>query len=276
MKDADCVAFLQWALPRLGLHWPGFRKVRGQVCKRIERRVRFLGLPDAPAYRRHLEADTDEWRRLAALCTVSISRFYRDRAVFDGLAARVLPALAQAAAARGAERLECWCAGCASGEEAYTLALLWQFALLSQFPALGFGVLGTDVDAALLARAQAACYKLSSFSELPVEWRTRAFERRGELFCLREGFARGVEFERQDMLQTLPERKFDLILCRNLAFTYFGPQLARHALARLLERLHPGGALMLGIHERLPEGAQALPAWPGCRAIFRFDARRED
>ena len=51
MKDADCVLFLQWALPQIGLRWPGFRKVRGQVCKRVARRVRELGLPDLLAYR---------------------------------------------------------------------------------------------------------------------------------------------------------------------------------------------------------------------------------
>jgi hypothetical protein len=56
MTDADCVALLQWALPRMGMRWPGFRKVRRQVCKRIARRIADLGLPDLAAYRAHLEA----------------------------------------------------------------------------------------------------------------------------------------------------------------------------------------------------------------------------
>ncbi|MGB7542797.1 MAG: protein-glutamate O-methyltransferase CheR [Burkholderiales bacterium] len=270
MKDADCVAFLQRALPRLGLHWPGFRKVRGQVCKRIDRRARELGLPDASAYRRHLEAHAREWDALAALCTIPISRFYRDRGVFDCLATAVLPALAEAALERGATRLECWSAGCASGEEAYTLAIQWQLALQPRFAALGFRVLGTDIDATLLERAQAGCYKASSLKELPAAWRERAFERRGELFCVRGQFRREVEFERRDLLAEPPQRAFDLIFCRNLALTYFGADLANAALRRIAGRLLPGGALVIGVHERLPPDAAGFAAWPGCRATFRL------
>lgn len=273
MKNADCVAFLQWALSRLGLAWPGYRKVRGQVCRRIERRIRELGLAGAHEYRAHLESHAGEWDALAALCTISISRFYRDRSVFDCLGARVLPELAATARARGSARLECWSAGCASGEEAYTLAIQWHAALGAQFPALGFHVLGSDINPALLGRAQAACYKRSSLEELPAGWRERAFERHADLFCLREAFRAGVEFERRDLLAEPPQQIFDLVLCRNLAFTYFGPDLARGALDLIVSRLRPGGALVIGIHERLSQGAGGFSAWPECRAVFRFERR---
>lgn len=272
MTDPDCVAFLQWALPRIGLHWPGFRKVRGQVCKRIDRRTRELGLADTAAYRSHLEAHREELAALSALCTVSISRFYRDRFVFDALAARVLPRLAQTALARGAKELCCWSAGCASGEEAYTLSLLWHLRPHERFPALGLRVLGTDLDATLLERARAACYKAGSLEELPADWRVQAFDERDGLFCLRREFRRGVEFIRQDLRAELPEETFDLVLCRNLILTYFSPDLRRDALRRMVERLRPGGALVVGLRERLPEGAQALAAWPGCRATYRFES----
>ena len=69
MRDADCVVFLQWALPQLGLSWPGFRKVRRQVCKRIAARIRALGLADAAAYRSRLEVYLAEWRAIFRLCT---------------------------------------------------------------------------------------------------------------------------------------------------------------------------------------------------------------
>ena len=84
MKDSECIGFLRWALPRLGLRWPGFRKVRRQVCKRIARRARELGLADVSGYRLPLDSHAPEWDALAALCTVSISRFYRDRGVARG------------------------------------------------------------------------------------------------------------------------------------------------------------------------------------------------
>jgi chemotaxis protein methyltransferase CheR len=75
------VALLRWALPRLHLRWPGFRRVRRRVCRRIGRRVRELGLAETAPYRARLEADPREWGRLDALCRISISRFFRDRSV---------------------------------------------------------------------------------------------------------------------------------------------------------------------------------------------------
>lgn len=271
MKDADCVALLQWALPRLGLDWHGFRKVRRQVCRRIGARLRELGLADAMAYRERLEADGAEWPALARLCTIPISRFYRDREVFDCLGAAILPALAGAARDRGAERLECWSAGCASGEEPYTLVLQWRMTLARRFPELGFGVLGTDIDARLLERARAACYRASSLEDLPAAWRAQAFERRGHLFCLREGFRGAVELAEQDLLADLPQRQFDLVLCRNVAFTYFSADRSSLALERLVSRLRFGGALVIGVHERLPaSGSGVFEPWPGCRAAFRL------
>ena len=270
MKDVDCIAFLQWALPRLGLHWPGFRKVRRQVCKRIAARIRQLGLPDAAAYRAHLESHAPEWQALAALCSVPISRFYRDSGVFDCLGAEVLPALARAALERGALRLECWSAGCASGEEPYTLAIQWRLVLAARFPRLGMRVLGTDVEAHLIERARAACYGASSLEALPEDWRRQAFERRDRLFCLREPLRREVEFAHQDLLAELPQREFDLVLCRNVAFTYFDAKRARLCLERLASRLRPGGALVVGLHEALPQPGGAFEPWPGCRAIYRL------
>ena len=126
MKNHDCTVFLQWALPQLHLRWQGMRKVRGQVCKRIQRRLRDLALPDMAAYRAYLTNHPEEWRVLDEYCRITISRFYRDRAVFDYLQQTLLPKLAQQAMDQGDPTLRCWSAGCASGEEAYTLKILWE------------------------------------------------------------------------------------------------------------------------------------------------------
>ena len=85
MKDTDCREFLDWALPRLGFRRAGFRHVRGQVCKRIGRRLRALDLPDHGAYRQLLDADPGEWATLDSFCRITISRFCRDRQVIDWL-----------------------------------------------------------------------------------------------------------------------------------------------------------------------------------------------
>ena len=176
MTDTDCVAFLQWALPRLNLSWRGFRKVRGQVCKRIRRRVKSLGLKDLAAYRAHLERHQQEWAVLDSFCRITISRFYRDRNVFRILGERVLPQLAEQAAQEKRE-VVCWSIGCASGEEVYTLRILWDLTLAGTHPDVAFSLLGTDMDEAVLARAAAGCYGRSSVKEMPSGWVNRCFER---------------------------------------------------------------------------------------------------
>jgi chemotaxis protein methyltransferase CheR len=250
VRDRDCVDFLQWALPRLGLRWPAYRKVRGTVCKRVGRRLRALDLGDIDAYRDVLAADPQEWRRLEAFCRIPISRFCRDRGVFARLGRAVLPALA-----RGGRLVRCWSAGCASGEEAYSLRIVWREEVEPAFPGAELSILGTDAEPTMIARAEAACYGAGSLKDLPPEWRERAFDRADGEFRLKPGLKQGIVFRLQDIRETQPDGPFDLILCRNLAFTYFEDGLQAAILERIDHRLRPGGYLVIGSHERLPGAA---------------------
>ncbi len=162
MDDRTCVGFLQWALPRMGLRWAGLRRVRRQVCKRIGRRLGALGIRDIAAYRAYLEQHPDEWRVLDGLCLIPISRFFRGREAFAYLGRTVLPELARAAAARGETRLRCWSAGCASGEEPYSLTLAWALAAAPISPKLDLEIVATDADPHLIGRARAARYGAGS------------------------------------------------------------------------------------------------------------------
>jgi chemotaxis protein methyltransferase CheR len=273
MRDSECVELLQWALPHMRLSWSGFRKVRHQVCKRIDRRRRALGLTDAAAYRGYLGANPTEWEVLRALCSISISRFCRDREVFAALEHTVLPGLAAIAARQPDRTLACWSAGCASGEEPYTLSILWWLSLEKRYPRLTLRVLATDVDPVAIERAKTACYGPSSLKELPEGWRMPAFEPCKDEYRLVEPFRGSVEFAQHDIRAAIPDRHFDLILCRNLVLTYFEPGLQRETMQRILATLHPGGALVVGIHEHLPEGIEALSPWPMTTAVFR---KRQD
>jgi chemotaxis protein methyltransferase CheR len=253
VNERECVRFLQWALPQLRLRWPGFRRVRRQVCRRVARRVAELGLTDLQAYQQHLVREASEWSVLDGLCHITISRFYRDRGLFDHLRDEVLPAFAARAAADGGTRpIRCWSAGCASGEEAYTVALIWRLAVARTAPGVRLEVIGTDVEPALLERARRACYPASSLRELPGEWVTRAFERRDSHQCLRPALREGVSFLEQDLRRESPGGGFHTVLCRNLAFTYFDAETQQAVLARLRDCLLPGGVLVIGSHESLP------------------------
>jgi len=265
VTDAECVAFLQWALPRLRLRWEGFRRVRRQVCKRLARRIAALHLADTHAYRAHLEAHPGEWAVLDGLCRISITRFHRDRAVFDRLRETIVPELAQAARRRGRPALTLWSAGCAGGEEPYTLAILWRMAVASGVPGLDCRIVATDADARALERAQRACYAPGTLRELPGAWRAAAFAEEGKRLCLRESFKQAVTFRCEDIRERQPEGPFDLVLCRNLVFTYFDEPLQRELGARIAASLVPGGWLIVGGHERLPEGLGLA----GERACFR-------
>lgn len=259
VKDADCVAFLQWALPQMSMRWRGLRKVRGQACKRIGRRIAALRLGDLREYRAFLASHPAEWDELERACRVTISRFFRDRGALEGLARHVLPELAAAARARGAGALRCWSAGCASGEEPYTLALLWR-----GDPPLE--IVATDVDPVLVERARRACYDASSLREVPRALLVEGFEREGEQYRVRAEYRSRIGFRVQNIRRELPEGSFDLVLCRNLAFTYFDQELQRLTLSRIASLLR--GALVVGGHERLPTGSPFAP-WPEARCVYR-------
>jgi chemotaxis protein methyltransferase CheR len=247
MRDAEFADFLRWALPRLRLRWEGFRRVRGQVRKRVARRMQELGVPDAAAYRNWLAAHPEEWDALDALCRITISRFWRDRGMFEFLARDALPRFAAAAG-----EVRVWSAGCANGEEPYSVALLWRIEVQPRFRSSALRLLATDADPALIARARAACYGDGSFRELPAGWREIAFERRGSEFCLKPEFRAGVEFAVQDVRREMPEGPFHVVLCRNVVFLYFAAGVQRRVAAGLRERLAPGGVLLVGRHEELP------------------------
>ena len=265
----ECVAFLRGALPRLGLAWPGFRRVHRQVCKRVGRRLHALGLPDFAAYQVYLEGHPAEWRVLDSLCQIPISRFYRDAEVFDAMGENVLPALADGALTSGLQKVRCWSAGCASGEEPYSLAMLWHYRVARHFPGISFEIAATDIDRRLLARAEQACYRRGSLRELPSEWIDGAFERKDDLVTLKPEWRERVSYCCHDIREDPPFCTLDLILCRNLAFTYFDAERQRAVLHHLLEALRPAGGLVIGRTETLPVGVAGIAPWLPRMGIYR-------
>ncbi len=227
-----------------------------------------LGLKEAGAYRSFLERDRAEWDILDALCRITISRFYRDHEVFRSLEQKVLVRLCEAIQARGGTVLRCWSIGCASGEEPYTLAILWARGIGRLFPAVEVSILATDADLRMIERAKEGCYGASSLRELPSEWKT-AFSREGADFCVRPDEREKVIFLEQDIRKAEPEGLFHLIVCRNIVFTYFEAELQKEILTRLCGKLHDHGALVVGVHESLPSGEVGFAPWPGCPGVYQ-------
>lgn len=260
MTDDACVRFLQECLPRIGLQWRGYRKVRGMVCKRVRRRMRELSLAGYDEYRAHLDATPSEWNKLAEFCRIPISRFYRDKEVFSVLGREVLPSLAEEARKRESASVSVWSVGCASGEEPYSVAILWTLDVAMDFPDVALRVLATDVEPHMIARAKRGCYKRGSLKDVPSSWVGRAFSLEQNECCVRDPLREVVTFETADFKRNPPNERFDLILCRNVAFTYFAPAEQQEALQILTRHLRREGLLVLGAHERLPSPAKEFRA----------------
>lgn len=274
MTDAQFADFFNAVAPRLGLRAAGYRRVRGTVRKRLARRLTELGL-DLSGYARHLEANPAEWQWLEASCRITISRFGRDAPVFEQLAARVLPERAAAAQSSGQASLRIWSAGCASGEEAYAVAIAFRICVAPRHPGLGLEVLGTDLAPAVLARARRGGYPPGCLRELPPALRTAAFERRqGECFVL-PSYRHGVRFELADLRGAAPPGLFDVVSCRNVAFTYFATGLQQRVAGVLAGALRPGGVLIVGAGEAVPEGSAGLVAGEPCFYTRTGDLRAE-
>ncbi len=269
MKDAEGIQLLQWCLPRLHLRWPGFRKVRRQVYKRIDRRLKELELSGPDEYRAYLDTHPAEWKILDELCWISISRFYRDKGVFQFLEREVLTQIAQTSSAKGENEVRCWSIGCASGEEPYTLAILWTLGVGPRFPTLGLRILATDADPRAIERARRGCYPASSLKELPGDLLTKACVPSVDGFCVKAEYREPVIFLVQNVREAVPDGPFHLVLCRNVAFTYFDEELQRATLQKISDRLLPGGALVIGSLESLPEGAAGWEPWSKKLGIYR-------
>jgi chemotaxis protein methyltransferase CheR len=228
-----------------------------------------LGIKTVPEYQSYLDSHSGEWFLLEKLNRISISRFYRDKRVFECLERNVLPHLAQRTKEKQENTIRCWSIGCAAGEEPYTLAILWNIVLSSRYPTLGLRILATDADPHAIERAQKACYPASSLKDLPDDWRGKAFVQSPEGFCLKEEFRGGVTFQEEDIRLPESEGRFHLILCRYLVFTYFDEELQMKTLNTIVNKLLPGGVLVIGKTESLPKGALGVePGW-GELKIFR-------
>ncbi|AKU93516.1 Chemotaxis protein methyltransferase CheR [Labilithrix luteola] len=267
MNEGSFVDFLREVLPRFGLDLAGFRNVRSTVKKRLRKRLAELRLADLDAYRAYLTAHAEEWAVLDGMCRIPISRLYRDAFVYDVVAHELLPERAREAKAASRNALRVWSAGCASGEEPYTISAIWRFEVEKAFPDLALEIVATDVDVEMCARARRATYDTTSLREVPAAWRDRAFVPDGDDWRAIHEIRERVNVVREDLRTSYRPGPFDLIFCRNVAFTYFDEPVRRHVTERFAERLHPGGYLVVGKGEVIPETTTAFTSVAPC--IYR-------
>ncbi len=239
--------FLKEVAPCLGLQWRPFQR-RG-VKRKVERRIIELGFSRFDEYLLKVQKDPEEKSHLSKILTVTISRFFRDKEVFDTLETSVLPAILKN---REKGDLNVWSIGCASGEEPYSLALLWKNSFERNWPQIHFSVLATDIDEKMLRRAEEGRYKKSSLRETPQEILENYFKKEDGFFILHPSVRKSVEFKRHNILREEPFPGMDIIFCRNLAFTYFSKESQMEVFKKIASSLKEKGYLVIGRDESLP------------------------
>jgi len=229
-----------------------------------------LGLADTQAYREYLSSQPAEWAVLDGFCRITISRFFRDRKVYETLGDEVLPELARQCATAGDSVIDVWSAACGAGEEPFSIAILNRHSEDPDLRQASIRILASDSDEHQLDRARTAIYPVGCTKDLPSELRDAAFEPlENDQLQLKGQFCEDVDFVLQDLRHDTPEGPFHLILWRNVAFTYFVEETQRETLARLHERLRPGGYLVIGAHEELPAGEFPFETLPQCPPILK-------
>ncbi|WP_371060100.1 protein-glutamate O-methyltransferase CheR [Rhodosalinus sp. 5P4] len=258
LSDADFVALAALIHRETGICLPPAK--RALLQSRLYKRLKALGLAGFSEYRRLLEsrADPAEPAELISAITTNVTRFHREAHHFDHLARSVLPELV-ARARRGA-RVRLWSAGCATGEEPYTLA----FAVLAASPdahALDIRILATDLDRTAIARAKAGIYPEAALAPLDPAMRGAHFERDVQTGDMRVTDAprRLVRFGVLNLLDAWPFRGgFDVILCRNVVI-YFDAETQDRLWRRFAAiQKRAGDRLYIGHSERLSERARAF------------------
>lgn len=228
----------------------------GCLRRRIAVRMRSRGVADYGAYSRLLDRDPAEWEPLLDALTINVTKLFRDRAVWEALATVVVPGVW----AMPAPVLRVWSAGCSSGEEPYSLAMLFHrhATALQQVERLSrLRIIASDIDRGSLERAASASYPESAFGDMPEVLRQRYFSPGAPATVVPEVRAL-VSFERRDLLNDPPPPgPLQLITCRNVVI-YFDATAQQALFQRFFDALQPGGFLVLGQVETLLGAARSL------------------
>ena len=221
--------------------------------RRLQRRMAAVGAATLPDYRRYMERHPEELQRLVASFLIKVTEFFRDPELFTYLRDRVLPGLISEARERGELRI--WSAGCATGEEAYTLAMLVSDLLGEDAEELPVRIFATDIASDAVEFARRGIYTQAALEGLPPDLVERHFTPVDGAFEVRKPVRSLVVFGEHDLGNRAPFPRIDLVLCRNVLI-YFTPELQRRALQLFAYSLRHGGYLALGKAETvspLPE-----------------------
>jgi two-component system, chemotaxis family, CheB/CheR fusion protein len=237
--------FLDQLRARSGIDFNSYKTPT--IMRRLQRRMVATGSARLTDYIRFLQKNPDEYRRLVSSFLIKVTEFFRDPALFAYLRESILPTLIEEARQRGNE-LRFWSAGCATGEEAYSLAILLCDLLGEELPDFNVRIFATDLDDDAIAFARRGVYPAAVLANLPPDLVERYFIPVNGDYEVRKQLRVLTVFGQHDLGQRASFPRIDLELCRNVLI-YFTPDLQKRALQLFTFSLRDGGYLVLGKSE---------------------------
>lgn len=253
MTDDQFREILRW----FDLSWKGYRKVRKGVKRRLARHMSQLGCRSVVEYVDAVGGNPVLRSEAELLLTVSISRFFRDRGLWTDIQRHLFPQLA----ANHPGGIDAWSAGCACGEEPYSLALLWDEFRGDLRIVPEFVLRATDCNPQVLDRARAGIYSAGSLKEVTQDRMDAYFTGLPETgqFKISGHLKKYITWETHDFLRDEPPAgSFGIILLRNNLLTYSTGRTLSKALAGIVNSLSSGGFLVIGCHEKIPDAFDSL------------------
>jgi two-component system CheB/CheR fusion protein len=245
-EDPDFESLLTHVKESRGFDFTGYK--RSSLIRRVDRRLTQVGISTYAEYLDHLQVEPDEFTQLFNTILINVTGFFRDPEAWARLRDDLIPDLLSGT--KPHEPIRVWSAGTASGEEAYTIAMLLAEVLGTDEFHERVKIYATDVDEEALTQARQASYGEKELKSVPADLREKYFELQSQRYVFRTDLRRSIIFGRNDLVQDAPIPRVDLLLCRN-TLMYFNAE----AQARILERLHfsltERGVLFLGKAEML-------------------------
>jgi len=245
-RDSEFENLLIYLRQSRGFDFTGYK--RSTLMRRVRKRMQSLTIENFEEYLDYLEVDPEEFSYLFNTILINVTAFFRDSSAWEYLAKEILPNLIKNK--KTSDQIRIWSAGCASGEEAYTLAMLLAEMLGTEEFRQRVKIYATDVDEEALNQARQALYFAKDVQAVSDELRQKYFEIIGNRYVFRQDLRRSVIFGRHDLLQDAPISRLDLLVSRN-TLMYFNSETQGRILARLHFALNDNGYLFLGKAEML-------------------------
>ena len=268
--DEQLRTFLRQVRQRTGIDFAQYKMAT--IRRRLQRLMIAANTPTLGEFQRHLQQHPDQFQRLVHEFLIKVTDFFRDDQLFQYLRDEVLPELIARARAENAE-LRIWSAGCATGEEAYSVAILIAELLGNDLRSTGVKIFATDLDQSAIAFARHGVYPRSALGTMPPEWIERYFQATPRGFEVRKVIRSMTVFGQHDLGQRAPFPRTDLILCRNVLI-YFTRELQQRTLQLFAFSLREAGYLVLGKSETInPAPEYFLPVNAPYRLFKRYGDR---